>query len=126
MEGFWPQQIGGWDGYRLREGGTDGALRGKIRTWVHAEFQMSIRKVRKQEGRETERMKWHWGSRSGRERRYTSKDSLGFFLQRAKSLQSCLTLCNPMDYSPPGSSVRGILQARMLEWVAAPSSRGSS
>ena len=36
----------------------------------------------------------------------------------AKSLQSCLTLCNPMDGSPPGSSVPGILQARTLEWVA--------
>ena len=34
--------------------------------------------------------------------------------------QSCLTLCNPMDYSPPGSSVHGILQARKLEWVAIP------
>ena len=33
------------------------------------------------------------------------------------------TLCNPMDYSPPGSSVHGILQARILEWVAMPSSR---
>ena len=32
--------------------------------------------------------------------------------------QSCLTLCNPMDYSPPGSSVHGILQARILEQVA--------
>ena len=32
--------------------------------------------------------------------------------------QSCLTLCDPMDCSPPGSSVRGILQARILEWVA--------
>ena len=32
--------------------------------------------------------------------------------------QSCLTLCNPMDRSPPGSSVHGILQARILEWVA--------
>ena len=40
--------------------------------------------------------------------------------------QSCPTLCNPMDYSPPGSSVHGILQARTLEWVAIPSSRGSS
>ena len=40
--------------------------------------------------------------------------------------QSCLTLCNPTDCSPPGSSVHGILQARMLEWVAMPSSRGSS
>jgi len=40
--------------------------------------------------------------------------------------QSYLTLCNPMDYSPPGSSVHGILQARILEWVTIPSSSGSS
>ena len=38
----------------------------------------------------------------------------------AKSLQSCLTLCDPMDCSPPGSSVRGILQARILEWGTIP------
>ena len=44
----------------------------------------------------------------------------------AKLLQSCSTLCNPMDSSPPVSSVHGILQARILEWVAKPSSRGSS
>jgi len=36
----------------------------------------------------------------------------------AKSLQSCLTLCDPIDGSPPGSPVPGILQARTLEWVA--------
>ena len=36
----------------------------------------------------------------------------------AKSLQSCLTLCDPIDGSPPGSPVPGILQARVLEWVA--------
>ena len=36
----------------------------------------------------------------------------------AKSLQSCLTLCDPIDGSPPGSPVPGILQARILEWVA--------
>ena len=36
----------------------------------------------------------------------------------AKSLQSCLALCNPIDVSPPGSPVPGILQARTLEWVA--------
>ena len=40
--------------------------------------------------------------------------------------QSCLTLCNPMDCSPPGSSVHGILQARTLEWVVVSSSRRSS
>ena len=40
--------------------------------------------------------------------------------------QSCLILCNPMDCSPPGSSVKGISLARILEWVAFFSSRGSS
>ena len=44
----------------------------------------------------------------------------------AKSLQSCPTLCDPMDCSPPGSSVHGSLQVRLLEWVARPSSRRSS
>ena len=39
--------------------------------------------------------------------------------------QSCLNLCNPMDCSPPDSSVPGILQARILAWVAASSSKGS-
>ena len=39
--------------------------------------------------------------------------------------QSCLTLCNPIDCSPTGSSVCGILQARILEWVTIPFSRGS-
>ena len=36
----------------------------------------------------------------------------------AKSLQSCLTLCDPIDSSPPGSSIHGIFQARVLEWGA--------
>ena len=36
----------------------------------------------------------------------------------AKALQSCLTLCNPIDGSPPGPAIPGILQARTLEWVA--------
>ena len=39
-------------------------------------------------------------------------------LVTAKSLQSCPTLCDPIDGSPPGSSVHGIFQARVLEWVA--------
>ena len=43
----------------------------------------------------------------------------------AKSLQLGLTLCHHMDYSPPASSVHRILQARILEWVATSSSRGS-
>ena len=44
----------------------------------------------------------------------------------AKLLQSCLTLCDPMDCSPPGSSDHGILQVRILEWVAMLSSRAPS
>ena len=44
----------------------------------------------------------------------------------AKSLQSCPAVCSPIDCTPPGYSVRGILQARILEWVAISSSRGSS
>ena len=51
--------------------------------------------------------------------------SLGFCVH-AKSLQLCLTLCDPMDRNLPGSSVHGILQARILQWVATPFSRGSS
>ena len=44
----------------------------------------------------------------------------------AKSLQSCPTLCNHVDCSPPDSSVHGVLQVRILKWVTMPSSRGSS
>ena len=42
-----------------------------------------------------------------------------------KLLRSCLTLCDHMDYSPPGSSIHGILQERILEWVVMPFSSGS-
>ena len=56
---------------------------------------------------------------------YSCSMSLGEILC-AKLLQSFLTLCDPMDHSPPSSSVHGILQASLLEWVAVPSSRGSS
>ena len=44
--------------------------------------------------------------------------NIGDAAATAKSLQSCLTLCNPVDGNPPGSPVPGILQARTLEWVA--------
>ena len=56
------------------------------------------------------------GEESGKEYTYTC--------MCAQSLQLCLTFCNTMDCSPPGSSVYGILQSRNLEWVAMPSSRG--
>ena len=47
-------------------------------------------------------------------------------MKEVKVAQSCLTLCALMDCSPPGSSVHGILHARILEWVAIPFSRESS
>ena len=48
------------------------------------------------------------------------------FLHACSITKSCPALCDPMDCSPPGSSVHEILQARILEWVVMPSSRGSS
>ena len=51
---------------------------------------------------------------------------LNHFESESEVAQSCLTLCDPVDCSPPGSSVHGILQARILKWVAISSSRGSS
>ena len=59
---------------------------------------------------------------------YTNMVSATILSLKVKVLvaQLCLTLCDPMDCSCPGSSVHVILQARILEWVAMPSSRGSS
>ena len=47
-------------------------------------------------------------------------------LDNCMHAKSCLILCDPMDCSPPGSSVHGIAQARILEWVSMPSSEGSA
>ena len=47
-------------------------------------------------------------------------------MKESEVAQLCPTLCNPMDCSPPGSSIHGIFQARVLEWAAIPFSRGSS
>ena len=52
-------------------------------------------------------------------------ESFGKSEKKCSSLQLCPTLCNIMDCNPPGSSVRGIFQARRLEWVAISFSRGS-
>ena len=55
-----------------------------------------------------------------------SQEHLMFLEKISEIVQSCPTLCDPMDCSLPGSSVHGILQARVLEWVAISFSRGSS
>ena len=54
------------------------------------------------------------------------QDFSHYVYMHAKSLQSCPTLWDTMDYISPGSSVHEILQARILGWIAMPSSRGSS
>ena len=51
---------------------------------------------------------------------------VSFSIGENEVAQSCLTLCDPMDCSPPGSSIHGILWARILEWVAISLSRESS
>ena len=51
-------------------------------------------------------------------KKYMKRCSTSLIIATAKSLQLCLTLCDPTDGSPPGSPVPGILQARPLEWVA--------
>ena len=57
---------------------------------------------------------------------FSSVTLYSFVCMHAKSLLSCLTLCDPVDCRPPGSSVHQILQARIVQWVALPFSRGSS
>ena len=59
-------------------------------------------------------------------RRTSEPGSIKTAKKKSEVAQSCLTLCDPVDCSPPGSSVYGILQARILEWVAISFSRGSS
>ena len=57
---------------------------------------------------------------------YLTSAGFSMLIMHAKSLQLCPTLCNPMGCSPPDSSVCGISQARILEWIVMSSSRGSS
>jgi len=60
--------------------------------------------------------KYNKGEKKGKEKKKNPKESTA--AASAKSLQSCPTLCDPIDRSPPGSPVPGILQARTLEWSA--------
>ena len=56
----------------------------------------------------------------------SQKEKSKYYMCCAKLLQSCLTLCDPMNYSPPGFSIHGILRTRVLKRFAMASSRGSS
>ena len=99
-----------------------GILQARILEWVAISFSNAWKwKVK------VKSLSRVWLFATPRTAAYQAPLSMGFFRQEywsgvpllaaAKSLQSCLTLCNPIDGSPPGSPVPGILQARILEWV---------
>ena len=81
-------------------------------------------------GTEQRRVEWVWGGQAKAiqhkpcEMGTTFVPTLQMWELKVLVTQSCLTLYSPMDCSPPGSSVHGIFQARILEWVAIPFSRG--
>ena len=85
---------------------------------VRREYRKLINQI---EGRKTGQKKCEEKGGLRKFKIWWQKTSLFIFntaAHAAKSLQSCPTLCDPVDGSPPGSSVHGILQARTLEWVA--------
>ena len=70
---------------------------------------------------QSSRVQWRgvqMGDKKGRWARRWTSPAAAAAAAAAKSLQSCPTLCDPIDGSPPGSPVPGILQARILEWIA--------
>ena len=67
---------------------------------------------------EKQREQTHGRGEKARESGLYGKSNMITYIAAAKSLQSCPTPCDPIDGSPPGSPVPGILQARTLEWVA--------
>ena len=67
---------------------------------------------------EKQREQTHGHGEKARESEMYGESNMITYIAAAKSLQSCPTLCDPRDGSPPGSLVPGILQARTLEWLA--------
>ena len=84
------------------------------------------RKLTEGSGRREEREYKRSPQAKGERAPGTSRAKVTAVLETETAAQSCPTLCSPIDSIPTGSSVHGILQARTLEWVAMPTSRGSS
>ena len=76
------------------------------------------------EWRNAVRTRSQWNMFGNENRKWVLQSQSLSFVLHAKSLQACLALCDPVDCSLPGFSVHGILQARILEWVAMPSLQG--
>ena len=108
--------------YSISGSSVHGILQARILEWVTVPFSRGSSQPRDQTqiSHIAGRFLTSWATREA-----LNKSSLNF-LMLCLVIQSCPTLCDPMDCSLPGSSVHGVLQARILEWVAMPSSRGSS
>ena len=87
--------------------------------WLVGSIDMHVRPLAMQDKIEGEKERVSWGP-------LYSFPKLIFLNSCVLLTRSCLSLCSPMDSRPPGSSIREILQASILEWVAIPFSRGSS
>ena len=115
--------------YSLPDSSAQGILQARILAWVAISFSRGLSWTRDQTQVSciTDRFFTVWATREALQ--------WGIWLQLwwakwnvslSEVSQSCLTLCNPMDYSLPGSPIHGIFQAIVLKWVAISSSRGSS
>ena len=78
----------------------------------------STQKIKEEFWEGGSRLTLHWVKWNPKILLFHFEDNLKYTTAAAKSLQSCPTLCDPIDGSPPGSSIPGTLQARTLEWVA--------
>ena len=96
----------------------------RLNQWVKVSLgYQSLKAAGDSSHRSAVKIRWYKGQGSGLGAGIQDKNSQDRSVLFA---QSCPILCDPMDCRPPGSSVHGILQARILDWVAIPFSRGSS
>ena len=96
-----------------------GAVKGRV-------FTFGLRGQRSPVGVAEPLRKWIDTTRDSQTLRRTRREVAWRQGKESEVAQSCPTLCDPIDCNPPGSSIHGIFQARVLEWVATAFSRGSS
>ena len=122
------KKVAMWTAGHEHPGGGNSMCKGPLMCWRKGEKLQCVAKnipIRRRAGEDQ-----CWRGRQGLDLWFPRKMILPWVhfgrLLECKCAQSCLTLCDPMDCSLPGSSVHGISQARMLEWVAISDTRVSS